>query len=127
MKIVLSLVMLFSFSAFGATCDFEDKNLQSMKKDSNYELDFAVKIPFPPKILEIIEKYFGNFSEEKCQNSIVAAKIMKKQTREIYYAFYTNQTSCDGGNSYGIIVKEDDKTAAKPIATIEDLYIDCLK
>lgn len=122
----LTLIALSPLSTWASTCSFNGRSLSSLNQYKDYEVEFAVKAPFPPKLLETLEKYFGNFSEKNCKNAIVAAKIIYVPKKEIFYAFYTNQDSCDGGNSYGIVLKSGDMDATKPIATIEDSFVDCL-
>lgn len=76
--------------------------------------------------METLEKYFGEFSEKQCKSAIVVAKIIHVYKKEVFYAFYTNQDNCDGGNSYGVVFKSTDKEGASPVATIEDSYVDCI-
>ena len=127
MKIFFLATMIFlsTASIFASTCELNGKALQTLKDDT-FDVEFSIKTPFPPKLMEILEKYFGKFSKEQCSNSIVAAKIVNTKNKDYYLAFYTNEDKCDGGNSYGIIIKGSDSEAANPVATIEDSYIDCL-
>ncbi len=128
MKVFLftALIALSPFSTWASTCSFNGQSLSTLSQHDDYEVEFAVKIPFPPKLMETLEKHFGEFSEKDCKNAIVVTKIFRVSKKETLYAFYTNQDSCDGGNSYGVIFKSTDKEGVAPIATIEDLYIDCL-
>jgi hypothetical protein len=126
MKIATALLVLtLSTAVFASECPLDGKNLNTFQTDTDFETQFAIHMPFPPKLLEILEKYFGKFSKANCENSIVITKIINKKTSEYYLAFYTNENRCDGGNSYGVVFKGGD-SSQHPVATIEDSYIDCL-
>ena len=121
-----ALIALSPLSTWASTCSFNGRSLSVLNEHKDYEVEFAVKVPFPPKLLNTLEKYFGKFSEKECKNAIVVAKIVRISKNEVFYAFYTNQNQCDGGNSYGVVFKSSDKKGVAPIATIEDSYVDCL-
>lgn len=124
--ILCALIILSPFSTWAYTCKFRGQSLTQLNEMDDYKVEFAAKIPFPPKLLETLEKYFGNFSDEKCKNAIVAAKINHVSKKETLYAFYTNENDCDGGNSYGLVFRSTDKDHTSPIATIEDSRLECL-
>jgi hypothetical protein len=126
-KFIIAFVLLFSGSSlFASECALKDMNLNNLKSPEGFDLEYSIQVPFPPKLMEILEKYFGKFSKENCKNSIVVTKITNKKTSEYYLAFYTNENRCDGGNSYGVVFKGTDLQSQVPVATIEDSYVDCL-
>lgn len=124
MKIITFFLIFFLVSqSQAASCALDGKNLRNLSGDGVYELQLHIQLPFPPKLFDFLEKYFGKFSKKNCENSIEITRIKNTKTLDSYLAFYTYQTQCDGGNSYGIIFKESDPD--RVFAIIEDSYIDC--
>jgi hypothetical protein len=130
MKIVtLSLILMlnvFCPKVTAAECIFNGTNLDTLNRDEHLDVEFGIKVPLPPDLFEILEKYFGKFSKKECENSIAITKIVNRKTSEYYFAFYTDDNHCDGGNSYGVIFKGGAENSQSPMATIEDSYIECL-
>lgn len=127
MKIfIYALISFWTFSTWGSECSFNGRSLYILNEEKDYDVEFAIRMPFPLKLMETLEKHFGKFNKAQCKSALVAAKITRLSKNQIYYAFYTNQTSCDGGNSYGVVFKSTDKDGVSPVAIIEDSYLDCL-
>lgn len=126
MKIMLGFIIFFSSPLQASNCIFTGTHLDNLKENKNYELEYSLKIPFPLKLFEILEKRFGKFSKKDCENSITATKIKYIPANEYYYAFYTNENKCDGGNSYGVVFKSSESKPTESIGVIEDSYIECL-
>lgn len=116
--------LIFSFNSNAGVCVFNDSELGHLN-EQKFEIEYHVKLPVPQNIVEVLNRFFGNFSAEDCKNAFTVTKITDRSTNEYYLAFYTSQDICDGGNAYGVIVKGKDNNIEKPYALIEDSYIDC--
>ncbi len=119
----------FAISAQAAPreCVFKDLELgQIYEGDTPFEMleETAKQIDVP----EIFSKYVGEMDQEQCKGAVQEILVRSKDDQSVYTFLYTNEDSCDGGNSFGVILS--DETPApnedKVIATISDSFIDCL-
>ncbi len=123
MKVTI-FILLFTLNARAGVCVFDDSEIGRLNEEK-FELDYHIKLPIPKNIVDVLNRFFGNFSAEDCRNAFTVTKIKDLATGDAFLAYYTNQDICDGGNSFGVIVKEKGGKIERPYALIEDSYIDC--
>lgn len=119
-KSLLALsVSLLSLNIFA--CGFEDMGLYQVQYESNYTVVSENNVKFPGYLFSKFPS-LEDFDYENCQDAVKEVVVMDT-TKKRFNLIFTSEDSCDGGNSYGLIL--DNKTLA-PIATINDSDISCL-
>jgi hypothetical protein len=108
-------------------CPFEGMSIGGVDDSSDFISSESKWAPFPEPLYLKYESRLGGLPLNECKESVIANSIQVKKTGKIYTAFYTNDDSCDGGNSYGMIIEGTDPRVDKVIATIEDSDIVCVQ
>ncbi len=121
-KCLLVSLLLFS-TPFAKCCPFSGKTLEDLRQDSKYIVADTPSLAFPGILFKALSDRLGSF--ENC-NSVATARIVEWKANRLYTAYYTNDDACDGGNSYGVIVKGAGLNPGQSVATIEDSEISCL-
>lgn len=131
MQFILALVCLFSFSTANAH-DFKEGTFHAIEQSSKY----SVKTIFPycapcraqksqqhyrdlPKIFASFAQ-LKDFSQKYCKGKVAETMIRVKATGEVFTAYYTADDACDGGNSYGLIVKGRVPLTKQVVKLIQD-------
>jgi hypothetical protein len=122
--------ILFFFISLGffksEACPFEGMSVSSVEDSADFISSPSKWAPFPQPLYLKYESRLGGLPLSECKDAVIANSIQSKKTGKIYTAYYTNDDTCDGGNSYGMIVEGSDPRTDKVIATIEDSDIICL-
>lgn len=119
MKTFIALLMLTTTSAFA--CSVDDMNIHQVREESDFTEVSATGVAFPGYLFSQFES-LGSFEYEECKDAVTEVTMQASDGSRIRM-LYTTEDSCDGGNSYGIVI--DDKTLA-PVALINDGDISCL-
>lgn len=119
MKTLIVFVLLITSSAFA--CSVEDTSIYQVREESDFTEISAKDVAFPGYLFSQFES-LGDFDYESCKDAVTEVTMQAADGSRIRM-LYTNEDSCDGGNSYGIVI--DDKTLA-PVALINDSDISCL-
>lgn len=119
MKTLIALATLLSASAFA--CSVDDSNIYTVENESDFVVVSEAKVPFPGYLFSQFPS-LGDFDYDSCKDA-VKETIVKGADGSRLRLIYTIEDSCDGGNSYGMVI--DDKTLA-PVALIHDSDISCL-
>lgn len=119
MKTFIALLMLATTSAFA--CSIDDMNIHQVREESDFTEVSAKIVPFPGYLFSQSET-LASFEYEECKNAVTEVTMQAIDGSRIRM-LYTTEDSCDGGNSYGLII--DDKTLS-PVAVINDGDISCL-
>lgn len=108
-------------------CPFEGMSVSGVEDSTEFVSSESKWAPFPEPLYLKYESRLGGLPLSECKESVIANSIQVKKTGKLYTTFYTNDDTCDGGNSYGMIVEGQEARADKVIATIEDSDIICLR
>lgn len=109
-----------------ARCPFEGLSLSHLEESSDYEFKKIGTVPFPQALVTSQNTLLGDLPEKECKEAFIADQVKIKSSGKIYTAFYSNEDSCDGGNSYGVMVEGTQPDPKKAVATIEDSDLWCL-
>jgi hypothetical protein len=114
-NLILSLVLLLSFSSYAFDCSKIDGKNTYVLKDT-----YAQTIDDNP-ILAVakFDELIPGFEYISCVTSI--QRDVYKIDNEDISLYYTNEDNCDGGNSYGSVVDE----SGEVVAVIHDGDISC--
>ena len=126
MKTILFLFISWGFLKAEA-CPFEGVSLGSLQEQAEFTTTESQPTPFPETLYLRYQSRLGALPLSECHDAVVASQIRMKATGKIFTAFYTNDDSCDGGNSYGMIVEGLEARADRAVASIEDSDILCLE
>ena len=126
MKTILFLFISWGFLKVEA-CPFQGMSVSAVEDSPDFISSESKWAPFPEPLYLKYESRLGGLPLSECKEAIIANSIQVKKTGKIYTAFYTNDDSCDGGNSYGMIIEGTDPRTDKVIATIEDSDIVCIQ
>ena len=123
--------ILFFFISLGffkvEACPFEGMSIGGVDDSTEFISSESKWAPFPAPLYLKYEYRLGGLPLSECKEAVIANSIQVKKTGKIYTAFYTNDDTCDGGNSYGMIIEGTEPRTDKVIATIEDSDIICVQ
>ena len=126
MRFLITLSILFSNSAAKA-CLFGGLSMEDLKSSQRFIVEEMEAVPFPREIIKAYIKNLGDFDDPSCKSSFVRERITDKKTGHNFAAYRSILDDCDGGNSYGAIVRGLEPKPQSVLATIEDSDIHCLK
>lgn len=107
-------------------CVFNNHTLASLNKAPEFQVLKKIPSPFPEILFKRFIDRIGDFNLTECNDSVQQTMIRHKSTQQIYSLFSTTEDRCDGGNSYGVVVRGIHAQPEQAIATIEDSFIHCL-
>lgn len=125
MKTVIFLFIWLGFLKTEA-CPFQGLSVGAVEDSSEFVSSESKWAKFPETLYLKFKSRLGGLPISECKDSVITNTIDVKKTGKRYTAFYTNDDTCDGGNSYGMIVEGNEPRTEKVIATIEDSDIVCL-
>ena len=128
--LISALSSAISVSASQKKCEFEGLSLSSLSEENSRfkNTETKDKMIGLPKIFSAYKDSLGEFSSKDCQKSVRKTHFQSLDSSKAYTFYYTNEDSCDGGNSYGLIIgnKADSPNKDGVIALITDSDISCL-
>ena len=101
--------------------------MSEIRTSTRFYVEEDEAVPFPKVLIQSQGELLGEFQSQECHFAFRRERITDKKTGDIYSAFYSNEDDCDGGNSYGVIVKGLQPLPDKVVATIEDSDLYCSK
>ncbi len=124
-KTILFLsVFATAMSLNAAECpkDLKDYNLSDFLQGESstvgeLTVDGPYKLTLTRRKFEKLNGFKG-FSYDRCKDSLKELIVESKTNKFVFY--YTNEDSCDGGNSYGVIFKN-----SKVVGNIQDQQFYC--
>lgn len=119
MKTLIAALVLLSSSAYA--CAVADMNIYEIREESHFVEVSAGSAVFPGYLFSQFES-LGDFEIDRCKDAIKEVVVQDTDGSRLRL-LYTIEDSCDGGNSYGVIL--DDKTLA-PVALIHDSDVSCI-
>ena len=126
LKRMIPLILVI-VSQQSLACTFDGLQLVDLTNSPKFQYSAELKYPFPQKLFGSFEEKLGTFDTKDCQNNVVKQTIKDKGSNITYTAFYTNEDDCDGGNSYGAIVKGTEPNEKNVVALIMDSFLMCLE
>jgi hypothetical protein len=76
-----------------------------------------------PEFFANFSSEIGDFDSEYCKNSVLVSHYLNKNTNNCFSVYETVEDSCDGGNAYGLIMKDCAEDSRKVVAFIQDYEI----
>ncbi len=119
MKTLIALSLLFTSSVYA--CAVDDMNIHEIREESRFTEVGNGSAAFPAYLFSQFEA-LGDFDYESCRDAVTEVIVQDTDGSRLRM-LYTIEDSCDGGNSYGLII--DDKTLA-PVALITDGDVSCI-
>lgn len=117
--LALALGLLFSHSILA--CSVQDSSIYQIRFESDFTEISEKQVPFPGYLFSQFES-LGDFDYESCKDAVQEV-VVQAQDGSRLRLIYTVEDSCDGGNSYGIILNDKDLA---PVALIHDSDVSCL-
>lgn len=124
--ILFFIIALSNINHARAQCLFDGMSLGHIEESPEFVVRNLGTVSFPRNLIKSQEKYIGDFQSGECEAAFTADEITQKSTGIVFTAYKSNDDECDGGNSYGVIVKGTAPEPANAIATIEDSDLWCL-
>jgi len=109
-------------TAAAAPTTIEGMDLYDVTQDSRFAVSESIASGLPKTFL-IFEPLKDFTVKNGCKGAVVAQRIMVKSTGEIFTAYKTNEDRCDGGNSYGFVVRGLSIKKTTVAYLIEDSYV----
>lgn len=125
MRFILMSLMLWSASS--QACLFDGLSMSGLEATGRFSIEEDESVNFPKILVQSQGELLGEFQSQECHFAFRRERITDKVTGDIYSAYYSNDDECDGGNSYGVIVKGLQPLPEKVVATIEDSDLYCAK
>lgn len=119
------MLILFNLPIAALPCPFEDLQLSELEGSLEFILGAERATSFPAALFNSFEQNLAKFDANECQDAIRIRPITHGPTSQRFFAVYTTQDGCDGGNTYGLILKSADLAAKNVVATIQDSFIFC--
>lgn len=122
-KLLMFFLILVPAIAF--PCPFEDLQLSELEDLSQFSLGTETAIPFPAALFRSYKRSLSPFSAEECRDSIRVRPVFDRLSAQQFFAVYTNDDSCDGGNTYGLILVSEELKEENVVGVIQDSFIFC--
>lgn len=119
-KIFLFLILSIQYGNSAQACRFEGLSLTSIQKNKEFRTENQGPVHFPRELIRSQVSALGEVNAKECLKGFWALKIVDLKNGETYTAFHSNWDECDGGNSFGVIVKGTQALPDQGVATIED-------
>jgi hypothetical protein len=103
-------------------CKFAGGNIDELRNDSHFTVSDESEAPIEGSLLESNRDFFDFYDGADCQGAWVTAGITEKSSSEKFRYYRTNEDRCDGGNTYGIFVKEGQLRAISYIRDSDLMY-----
>lgn len=126
-KTVFFLFVSLGFFSKSYACPFDGMTLTSIEDSSEFTSTASDWVSYPTGLFGGFTNLLGLLSPSECKEAVIANQITDKKTGKVYTAYYTNDDSCDGGNSYGMIVEGTEPLLNRAVASIQDSDISCVK
>ena len=126
MKSIVLLTLFLVGSQNTYACIFDGLSLTYVADSPDFKVEELGKVNFPGKLLLSQLDQIGELPAKECSKSFIAERITEKATGQVYTAFHSNDDECDGGNSYGVLVKGTEPRPENAVATIQDSDLWCL-
>lgn len=112
-------VLMMSISAATA-CEINDIDIANLRSSNLVKI--SEHLASPPQMS------LGNqFVQDLKQcNQVRMITLKSKSSGQIYTAIASNEDSCDGGNTFGYVLKGTAILPSALVAMIQDSYIQCL-
>ncbi len=120
---VTMMIVFNSAISFGNTCPFADGDFGDVISSPEFSTSKEVRSKIPKNVFWANRAFFSTFNSSSCKNAFVTSTFEQLATGDAFYYYRSVEDSCDGGNTYGIIIKAG---KSKAIATISDGYVECL-
>lgn len=120
-KLYTSLLVALLMSAnIAMACEIDDIDIANLRPSNLTKV--SEHLDRPPSMSQS-----APFVQDLKQcNHVRVIRLRSKSSGQIYTAIASNEDSCDGGNTFGYVVKGTSIQASSPIAMIQDSYIQCL-
>lgn len=120
-KPLMAAVTLTLLSAqIASACEIDDINIANLR--SSNLIKVSELLTSPPRV-SMRAAFVQDLNQ--CQHVRVIS-LRSKSSGQIYTAIASNEDHCDGGNTFGYVVKGASITTGSIIAMIQDSYIQCL-
>lgn len=116
-------IIFGSLLSFAKTCPFADGDFGDVITTEEFTATEEVPSKIPRDVFWANREFFSTFNSKACTNAFVTATFEQLSAGDKFYYFRSVEDSCDGGNTYGIIMKDGQ---SKAIASISDGYVECL-
>jgi hypothetical protein len=124
MKYFIIMTIVFNSAlSFAKTCPFADGEFGEVITTPEFSTTEEVRSKIPKNVFWANRDFFSGFNSQSCTNAFVTSEFEQLSTGDKFYYYRSVEDSCDGGNTYGIIIKDGE---SKAIATISDGYVECL-
>ncbi|MFS4461057.1 hypothetical protein [Bdellovibrio sp. HCB2-146] len=127
LKTVFFIFITLGFYSNSYACPFEGMTLTSIEDSPDFTSTPSDWVSYPTRLFKGFSNLLDMLSPSECKEAVIANQITDNKTGIVYTAFYTNDDSCDGGNSYGMIVEGKEPRLSKAVASIQDSDIACVK
>jgi hypothetical protein len=121
--VLLFAIIMSSTLSYANTCPFVDVEIGDVLESSDFLTTEENQSKIPQNVFWANRDFFSRFNSASCTNAFTTGTIEEVSTGNKYYYYRTIEDSCDGGNTFGIIIKAGE---SKAMAAISDGFIECL-
>lgn len=112
--------VLFMSANITQACEIDDIDIANLRSSNLMKVsEHLARPPQMPLSMHFVQDL------KQC-NHVRLVTLRSKSSGQIYTAIASNEDSCDGGNTFGYVVKGTSIHAGSLVAMIQDSYILCL-
>lgn len=111
------LILIILFSSVSMASTWQILPLDESARDDDVEyvyVELENDLEFSDELHNLVFSSIDTIEKENCtKDNFVLQKFKKNEEENIYYAIYSVEDGCDGGNSMGIILDSEENYVAE--------------